>query len=256
MFYPVSNESGEEEILDTLHESSQHSTCYYLGVSGLQNQNYLAAIATANKKPKKLKAVLLDINGTTCQFHQLIRRNLQMCNSKESFCLAMESELLPNGSLETNQKFCREIFRQRMPYWLTTDEKFVAVRKLFNEDQVAIMHQNLADPETRQRLHSIRKKISIAYTSNVQEWLQDNYTILRSFDENIRTFLSSKAVVISSAETEKSLHLTMSPYRQSKFLDPSYSWQDYAFGEHVAVAGKAIPTWPHVDTEYIPTWLR
>jgi hypothetical protein len=95
-FFVSSGELAEDVVLDELTQNpptpADDGFFYYLGVSGLQNENYLSAMAVLTDK---IRAVFLDINGTTCQLHQIVKNRLLTSTSRQEFCRAMHEVRLP-----------------------------------------------------------------------------------------------------------------------------------------------------------------
>jgi len=231
-FFLKSNELEEEKILENLTrlplytcDSGQNEdVCYYVGVSGLQNENYLSAIATRKNPPKQIRAVIIDINGAACQYLQIVRQELLQTHDEESFCRAMLKCEMPPEMFPAERSTHYSIFKEKNMYWLQTPERFLAVKKMFVENRVAILHLNLADTQIPRLLNKLRGRVSVMYTSNVHEWLQHTPEMLTCFDSNISTLLAPNGYEINSDFAEKPiggnipLVLSMGHYKQSRYL--------------------------------------
>jgi SAM-dependent methyltransferase len=265
-FYPIANEAGENIALQTLNEQllTTDDTCYYVGVSGLQNENYLAAIATGQYAPKQIRAVLIDINGIECQYHQIVREQLRKAKDIESFCRAMRKVKMPLEMLPRDRNLHLSIFTDKKPYWLQTNARFFAVKRLFAEDRVAILHKNLADPMMQTSLRPILGKVVVMYTSNVHEWLKDTPQMLTSFNENIGRILAPDGKEIESdfdvpGHESEGLYLSVVPHKKSRYF--GFEHVDPSIGHYNSVSGPEVSRpdytgWESIPTEHIPAWLQ
>jgi hypothetical protein len=188
--YLLSNEFSIEKIQHLLEVTKKSPGAVHIGVSGWQNYDMIVVRDSD-------QAVLVDINDGLCSLHRLTKDVIETAENVDVFIdkfLKNLYELIRTLKLKINRDDIRKI-KSKSLYWLQ-EENFKKIQKMYRENKIHIIHQNIASPSLLSDLQSIDpfliNKIDTFYISNVHEWLETREleTEQKSLDQNLR-FLSN-----------------------------------------------------------------
>ncbi len=169
----------------------------YIGVSGLQNLNYMAERGSDY-------GVIVDMNTQTIDLWKLTEAAMKAPGVKtpEQFEKEFRRRLPASGVKLYQDELSKFTSLRETPYsWLGDPAKFAHVRKMFLEDRIAFFRANLTNPKTFQVLRKALDRQGIAvdlvYLSNVWEWMQ-NQEQMKAYTDSVRALSSESTFLVDA----------------------------------------------------------